>query len=44
MKQCHFLMKGPSMNDTPILRQLSLPQKALVFDLEVLYAGRANHS
>jgi predicted transposase YbfD/YdcC len=38
MKQCHFLMKGPSMNDTTILRQLSLPQKALVFDLEELYA------
>jgi len=44
MKQCHFLMKGPSMNDTTLLRQLSLPQKALVFDLEALYAGRANHS
>src|SRR5229473_4308068 len=26
------------MNDTTILRQLSLPQKALVFDLEALYA------
>jgi len=25
------------MNDTTILRQLSLPQKALVFDLEALY-------
>jgi hypothetical protein len=38
MKQCHFLMKGPSMNDTTLLRQLSLPQQALVFDLEALYA------
>jgi hypothetical protein len=36
-------MKGPSMKDTTILSQLSLPQHALVFDLEALYAGRANH-
>src|SRR5258708_15004409 len=30
-------MKGPSMNNTTRLSQLSLPQKALVFDLEALY-------
>ena len=33
-----YLMKGPSMNDTTLLSQLSLPQKTLVFDLETLYA------
>jgi hypothetical protein len=33
-----MLMKGPSMNDTPLLSGLSLPQQALVFDLEALYA------
>ncbi len=31
-------MKGSFMNDTTLLSQLSLPQKALVFDLEALYA------
>src|SRR5579864_574233 len=31
-------MKGPSMNDTTLLRGLSLPQQALMFDLEALYA------
>jgi predicted transposase YbfD/YdcC len=38
MKQLLSLMKGPSMNDTTLLRGLSLPQQALVFDLEALYA------
>ncbi|OLC62065.1 MAG: hypothetical protein AUH89_01835 [Ktedonobacter sp. 13_1_40CM_4_52_4] len=38
MKQFLCLMKGPSMNDTTILSGLSLPQQALVFDLEALYA------
>src|SRR5689334_14301331 len=33
-----FLMKGPSMNDTTLLGGFSLPQHALVFDLEALYA------
>src|SRR5437868_554706 len=33
-----FLMKGLSLNDTTQLSTLSLPQKALVFDLEALYA------
>ena len=32
------------MNDTTILSKLSLPEKVLLFDLEALYAGRANHS
>jgi hypothetical protein len=31
-------MKGSSMNDTTLLSQLSLPEKALVFDLAALYA------
>jgi predicted transposase YbfD/YdcC len=31
-------MKGPSMNDTTLLSAFSLPQQALVFDLEALYA------
>jgi hypothetical protein len=39
-----LLMKGLSMNDTTRLSMLSLPQEASVFDLEALYAGRANHS
>jgi hypothetical protein len=31
-------MKGSTMNDTTLLSSLSLPQKALVFELEALYA------
>ena len=38
MKHPMLLMKGPSMNDTTLLRDLSLPEKALMFDLEALYA------
>lgn len=30
-------MKGPSMKNTTLLSQLSLPHKALVFDLDALY-------
>jgi hypothetical protein len=38
MKQFLCLMKGLSMNDTTIFSGLSLPQQALVFDVEALYA------
>lgn len=33
-----FLMKGPTMNDTTLLGGVSLPQQALVVDLEALSA------
>ncbi len=38
MKQSQILTKGFSMNDTTLLSHLSLPEKALMFDLEALYA------
>jgi hypothetical protein len=31
------------MNDTTLLTHLSLPEEALMCDVEALYAGRANH-
>jgi len=33
-----YLTKGSSMNDTTLLSKLFLPEKALLFDLEALYA------
>ena len=38
MKRSQLLTKGFSMNDTTLLSHLSLPEQALMFDLEALYA------